>query len=197
MERPRRRYIRKPGTRRYRKLFIIAAEGLKTEPQYFAIFNNQERSIQVKCLTDKKGASPPQVLDRMKRFLRDNGLLKSDEAWLVTDKDQWTDEQLAQLHAWSLKSPNYGFCLSNPKFEFWLLLHFEDGAGVSSSDSCDKRLNVHIPDYNKGIDARKISETMIRDAIARAKARDIPPCTDWPRNLGSTVYRLVESILNT
>ena len=70
------------------------------------------------------------------------GLKKSDEAWLVVDKDQWTDEQLSQLHQWSLKAKNYGFALSNPKFEFWLLLHFEDGSGVSSSQICSQKLEL-------------------------------------------------------
>ena len=32
------------GERRYRKLFVIATEGVKTEPQYFAAFNIDRRS---------------------------------------------------------------------------------------------------------------------------------------------------------
>lgn len=60
----------------------------------------------------------------MKDHLRQEDLLPSDKAWLVVDKDQWTDEQLNQLHSWSLDKDNYGFALSNPKFEYWLLLPF-------------------------------------------------------------------------
>ncbi len=44
-------------------------------------------------------------------------------------KDEWTDDQLSQLNEWAQGADNYGFALSNPKFEFWLLLHFEDGSG--------------------------------------------------------------------
>lgn len=61
----------------------------------------------------------------MSDHLESEGLKSSDEAWLVVDKDQWTEEQLRQLHQWSLQQANYGFALSNPKFEYWLLLHFE------------------------------------------------------------------------
>ena len=50
----------------------------------------------------------------MKDHLRQEDLLPSDKAWLVVDKDQWTDEQLNQLHSWSLDKDNYGFALSNP-----------------------------------------------------------------------------------
>jgi len=100
-------------------------------------------------------------------------------------------------HQWSQQADNYGFALSNPKFEYWLLLHFEDGGGVSSSQICSQRLERHLPGYDKGIGVRKISDTMIADAIRRARQRDNPPCGDWPRTTGTTVYKLVENILES
>lgn len=114
----RRRFQRPLGERRYRKLFVIAVEGVKTEPQYFAIFNDQQSVIRVNCLKGSHDSSPPQVLKRMEDHLRQEELRSSDEAWLVVDKDQWTDEQLDQLHAWAQARDNYGFALSNPKFEY-------------------------------------------------------------------------------
>lgn len=194
----RRKFQRPLGQRRYRKLFVIAVEGAKTEPQYFAIFNNQQSVIRVNCLKGKHNSSPLQVLRRMEDHLKKEALKKSDEAWLVVDRDQWTDGQLAQLNGWSQAAENYGFALSNPKFEYWLLLHFEDGAGIASSQDCSDRLKRHLPDYDKGIDPRKFPRQTIDEAIRRAKQRDIPPCPDWPRSIGSTtVYRLVENILHT
>ncbi|MDO9509305.1 MAG: RloB family protein [Thermovirgaceae bacterium] len=194
---PKRRKFQRPlGERRYRKLFVIAVEGVKTEPQYFALFNDQQSVIQVNCLKGSHDSSPPQVLKRMEDHLRQEELRSSDEAWLVVDKDQWTVEQLAQLHAWAQEHANYGFALSNPKFEYWLLLHFEDGNGIASSRDCSDRLKRHLPDYDKGIDARWITRERIDEAIRRARQRDNPPCADWPRGLGgTTVYKLVENIL--
>ncbi len=193
----RRRFRRPPGKRRYRKLFLIATEGVKTEPQYFAIFNDRDSVVHVKCLRSKHH-SPIQVLKRMEDRLRQEILLASDEAWLVVDKDQWKDEELVQLHTWSQGEDNYGFALSNPRFEYWLLLHFEDGTQIGSSRECSTRLKRHLPDYDKNIDIRKITPDMIQNAVRRAKLRDNPPCADWPRQPGSTtVYKLVESILNT
>ncbi len=134
----------------------------------------------------------------MKEHLKKAALKKSDEAWLVVDKDRWTDEQLAQLNEWSQGEDNYGFALSNPKFEYWLLLHFEEGAGITSSQDCSDRLKRHLPDYDKGIDPRKFPQETIDEAIRRARQRDNPPCPDWPQAVGSTtVYRLVENILRT
>ena len=193
----RRKYRRPTGERRYRKLFLIATEGDKTEPQYFAILNDHHSVIHVDCIKSKHHSSPLQVLKRMEDRLKRETLKNSDEAWLVVDKDQWQDEQLAQLHTWSQDADNYGFALSNPKFEYWLLLHFEDGTNIGSSSECSSRLKRYLPAYDKGLDARNITPDMIEDAIRRAKARDNPPCGDWPRTFGSTtVYKLVENILS-
>jgi hypothetical protein len=194
----RRRFTRPLGKRPYRKLFVIAAEGTKTEPEYFVIFSEQQSVIRVNCLKSRHGSSPPQVLRRMEEHLKREKLRSSDEAWLVVDKDQWTDEQLSQLHTWAQKQENYGFALSNPKFEYWLLLHFEDGVGIASSQDCTDRLRRHLPSYDKGVDSDKITREHIDNAIRRAKQRDNPPCTDWPRAIGcSTVYKLVENILRS
>jgi len=45
-----RTFQRPLGERRYKKLFVISVEGSKTEPQYFAIFN-QPQSIISKKIT--------------------------------------------------------------------------------------------------------------------------------------------------
>jgi hypothetical protein len=63
----------------------------------------------------------------MTKYLKEQRLLKTDEAWLAVDKDIWIDSQLQELHQWPQEAQNHGFALSNPSFEYWLLLHFEDG----------------------------------------------------------------------
>ena len=192
----RRRFRRRLGERRYRKVFVIAVEGAKTEPQYFALFNDQHSAVQVRCLKAKHDNSPPRVLKRMRDHLRRQELKPTDEAWLVVDRDQWTDEQLAQLHGWAQERESHGFALSNPKFEYWLLLHFEAGNDIASSQDCTNRLKRYLPNYNKEIHARMFTRERIRDAIRRARQRDNPRCRDWPRMLGgTTVYKLVQNIL--
>lgn len=190
----RRSFKRPIGKRRYRKLFVISAEGKKTEPQYFAIFNNKSSVVHVHCLKPKGGSSPDKVLKRMRNYIRDESIRKTDEAWLVVDKDDWSNEQLSELHEWSESVDNYGLAVSNPKFEYWLLLHFEGGNGVRSSRECSERLKTYLPGYDKGIKANDFSPARIADAIRRAERRDTPPCKDWPRSTGTTVYRLVKSL---
>ena len=97
-----RRLQRPLGERRYKKLFVIAVEGEKTEPLYFSIFNDDSRVVHVRCLEGKTESAPPHVLRRMVRYLADEeaDLKKTDEAWLVVDMDQWSEQQLLPLHQW-------------------------------------------------------------------------------------------------
>ena len=193
---PRTRSFRRAySQRRYRKLFVIAAEGERTEPRYFALFKDAS-VIHVICLRFSGDSAPEQVLKRMQQYLKDEDIKTTDEAWVVVDKDQWGDAQLNSLFRWSQSSTNFGFALSNPKFEYWLLLHFEDGNNVSTSRECSQRLRRYLPRYDKDVNPREFPRENIERAVHRAAARDNPPCDDWPRRPGqTTVYRLVRKLL--
>ena len=190
----RREFKRKTGTRRYKRMVVISTEGIVTEREYFHMFNSDRTVLHVKVLKDT-ASDPQNVLKRMKRFLRENPLTGSDQAWLVIDKDRWSDSQISPLFEWSLTNSSYGFALSNPKFEYWLLLHFEEATGIKSSRNCSERLERYLPGYDKKIEVHKI-QPHVQRAVERAEKRDKPPCRDWPRNTGTTVYRLVKELLN-
>lgn len=184
------------GARRYRRLFLIATEGSKTEPQYFALLNEEVVLVQLQVVKGGHASAPQHVANRLETHLRKVSLRAGDEAWLVIDKDQWTDPQLMALHVWTQGHANRFLALSNPMFEYWLLLHFEGGDGVGSAQECTQRLRQHLPYYDKGIAQAQISREQVEQAIVRARRRDQPPCADWPRSAGgTTVYRLVENIL--
>ena len=189
---------RKIGERRYNKLFLIATEGTKTEKQYFEGLGLKVdgKQVHIKHLKKKESKnSPEKLINLMKDELKKHNITERDEAWIITDKDSWTDEQLNKIVTWSQLKEYYGFALSNPKFEYWLLLHFEEGNNVISSNSCSDKLRRYLRDYDKSIDMGKIDESMIRLAIIRASSKDVPPCKKWPISNGSTVYRLVEKIM--
>ena len=129
-----RTFQRPLGERRYKKIFVVSVEGSKTEPQYFALFNQPQSIIQVKCLTRASTKSAPlYVLKAMENHLRKESLKETDEAWIVVDKDGWMEEHLRELLQWANKKEGRGFALSNPNFEYWLLLHFEEGNGIRNS----------------------------------------------------------------
>ena len=195
MTRSARTFQRPLGMRRYKKLFVISVEGSKTEPQYFAIFNQSESILLVKCLKRKSTeSSPKHVLASMELYLRKESFKKTDEAWIVVDRDSWQEDQLKELLRWSKKKDNYGFALSNPKFEYWILLHFEDGKGISSIQECSARLKKYLPNYKKDIDGSKITLDHVRQAILRARKRSVK-VDDLSQTWSTGVYKLVEKII--
>lgn len=190
------RFSRPKATRRYKRLFVIVAEGTVTEQEYFPLLN-EELIVHIKCLKNRNNLPPIEALRRVRDYVKQEGIKRTDEAWVVVDKDLWPKEHLAELHAWAQSHKNYGFALSNPKFEYWLLLHFEDAKGVATGDECDRRLRKHVPCYDKHVDPKRFTIDKILDAANRAKKRDNPPCADWPHKPGTTVYKLIEKILKS
>jgi hypothetical protein len=190
------RFRRPQGQRRYKRMFVIVAEGTVTEQEYFPLLN-EELIVRVKCLRNRRNLPPNEALKRVREYIKKEGLKRTDQAWVVVDKDMWPDEYLGELYAWAQCRDNYGFALSNPKFEYWLLLHFEDAVGVRTGDDCDRRLRRHLIGYDKHVERQHFTSDRIQAATQRARLRDTPQCTDWPREPGTTVYRLVEKILAT
>ncbi len=188
--------FRRPlGTRRYKRMFVIVAEGTVTEQEYFALLE-EPTIVRVKCLSNKQNLPPDKALDRVQEYVRKEGLRNGDQAWVVVDKDSWPEAHLQELHKWAQKRPEqYGFALSNPKFEYWLLLHFEDAKGITSSADCDKRLAKYLAKNKKHVNGALFQPERIQFAIKMAEKRDVPRCVDWPRRTGTTVYRLVKAIL--
>jgi hypothetical protein len=109
-------HFRRPaGQRRYKRMFVIVAEGTVTEQEYFQLLNN-ESIIHIKCLRNRTNLNPKDALLRVREHISKESLRKTDEAWVVVDRDSWAKEHLAALHSWAQSRSNYGFALSNPKF---------------------------------------------------------------------------------
>lgn len=194
----RRKFGRSKDSRTYKPRFVIVAEGRVTERQYFdciSRFRDVSTKVVVDCIRKKNSASSPSgVMQSMQHYLKENRLRDIDHAWLVVDKDHWEDQQIYELYEWSSKRENFGLALSNPNFEYWLLLHFEEAKGAISSTQCFRRLAHHLPDYDKGVPCRKIALSSVQQALIRAKKLD-RSSSKWPKNAGSTMYRLVSLIL--
>lgn len=190
------RFQRRENTRTSYKLFVIATEGSQTEPTYFRALKTFYSTITVECLESKKHDSAPQyVLERMQQWLEEQDLGPRDEAWVVVDRDSWSPAVLVRLQEWSETQENYGFVVSNPHFEYWLLLHFEAGDNVGNKSACLNRLKKHLPHYEKSkLDMNKLRPG-IASAVKRAKKRDKHEDSPWPKSTGTTVYKLVERII--
>jgi len=86
--------------------------------------------------------------------------------------------------------------VSNPSFEIWALLHFEDQTGHIRREQVRSRLKKHIPDYDKELPC-DVLLPMLSDATGRAKNLE-----DWHGSRGTVganpytgVHRLVQLIV--
>ena len=138
MARERRDFIR-PANKRDATLYIIATEGEKTEPKYFNALVSKEyfynTKIHIEILTMDYGNSPRQVINRLNTFKKKYNLNKSDELWLVIDRDyqSWNESEISEIAQQCLQK-GYFLGLSNPCFELWLLLHLEDISSYSKTE---------------------------------------------------------------
>ena len=159
------------------------------------MFGGPESAVTIKCIKPAS-PSPDKVLERMRKFIQVKPLRPGDEAWIVVDRDNWPEKPLDRIDEWGRSNEQFGFALSNPNFEYWLLLHYEEGVNIKSPRDCLSRLKSNVPDYDKGIDPRLYSLDKVQEAVRRAVVRDQPRCVSWPRRLGTTtVYRMVDRLL--
>jgi hypothetical protein len=106
------------------KLIVIATEGERTEPAYFrglkAAFRKPAIHMEILPRTTA-GSSPAHVQEELDKFNKVYNLVEGDELWMVIDRDQWPDKNLAET-AGECERKGYFLAVSTPCFELWLLL---------------------------------------------------------------------------
>lgn len=183
--------------RRDAKLFIVATEGKETEKQYFGIFNSTRIKVEILATTEDGKSSPEYVLERLDIFKERYDLNEDDMLWLVSDVDRWGSKKLSSVCS-QARQKGYNLAISNPCFELWLTLHFEDLNPLDRTcDHFQARLRTILGSYNKSNLDISCYEKTIEMAINRAKNLHPSSQQDWPPTLGTHVYRLVEILLQS
>ena len=183
--------------RRSTKLFIIATEDKYAPAQYFGIFGS--RKVQIKILETVDGQSAPQyVLERLDKFKEMYDLNEEDELWLLLDVDRWVKPTQLIAVCPEARQKGYQLAISNPCFEIWLSLHFSDlNLDDKTCSDFEARIRKILGSYNKCNLDLAMYKPRIQDAIDRSRSLDSNPNAPWPSTLGSHVYKLVESILQS
>nr|CRH04375.1 Conserved protein of unknown function [Candidatus Magnetococcus massalia] len=190
---------RSTGKKELRKRFVISGEGCCTETQYFQLLETLYKVV-IDVVPHDDTNDPRNVRKRLTTWLddRENRLKGDDEAWIVVDRDRgsWSVETLNEILNFTRKNDSYHLALSNPRIEYWLLLHHEECKGVTDSN-LDHRLKKHVNKKDlKNIHLDDYTHEKIVRATREAKARTDCDCTEWPDGFGqSTLYCLIERIL--
>lgn len=192
------RLRRKPSDREYKQLLLISSEGSVIEPSYFKYFKRKSKKYTIETPSKRYRSAPRQVLERVEDHFKEYNRKKGDAVYLVLDRDQWNEGDLNDVLR-KCREKGYLLVVSNPCFEYWLLLHFEETSKLKSLNNCGKcktRLRKHLPNYRKRLVMRNLERSIV-DAISRAEQQDQPLCDDWPKTRGTTVYRLVKVIVDS
>jgi RloB-like protein len=171
------------------RTILVYCGGDRTEPDYFDGLRVSLRSSRVTVKVRKESIAPD-ALVRAASAYRDRRPNVFDEIWCVVDVDQF------DIDAASLEARRYGVSLavSNPCFEFWLLLHHVDRRSYCADcTEVVRLLRKYVPRYDKAR-LRFNDFTMgMTPAVDRARKLDATG-EHWRRNPSTGVWRLVEQI---
>lgn len=185
--------------RRYKAVFHIVTEGKITEPSYFKLIANyipERAHYAISCLPADT-ASIPSILEKAKSVYSKQ-LYEQDELWVVLDQDKESHlrHQFEKLVTWIKKSPRGHLAISAPRFEYWLLCHFEDAPKKENSKH-DSYVAKYLPGYdrekNLSRHGTKITTQAIQHAIEIASRTPLEG-VDSERP-GSNVWMLVEKLV--
>lgn len=173
----RRRPYREPLPR-----ILIVCEGTLTEPSYFGPLRHQEKipiDLRIepggvpKTLVEKAAALKRDADKSAKRSKDPN--LRYNRVWCVFDIDEHPNVTEAVQQA---RDNGIELAISNPCFELWILLHFEDQRAYIERSALHRECVKHLPGYEKRVPFDKI-RGHYSDAVQRADA-----LRNWQRSRG-------------
>jgi hypothetical protein len=136
---------------------------VETERAYFEGLKKLNRNAAIRI--ERSGVAPLGLVMYASR-LRARRPEAFDEVWCVVDVDDF-DISAALVVA---RREAISLAISNPCFEFWLLLHFEACcAPLGKFDHVRKKLERHVPGYDKTKLRFAQFQAGITDAVDRAK----------------------------
>ncbi|MFJ1765539.1 RloB family protein [Amycolatopsis sp. NPDC088138] len=157
-----------------------------TEPAYFDGLKRSRRNPAITIKIKSKAADPAAVV----KYAADLGSRAGagyDEVWCVVDVDEFDLDKAVT----AARQLDVRLAISNPCFEYWLLLHFEAcAAPLTCYGDVEKRLLKHVPGYRKS--ALTFGDYVHGVAAAVERARH--PEAGHTRNPSTQVGLLVEKI---
>jgi len=152
---------------------LIVCEGTKTEPGYFEDLRQRYRRVVEVELSP--GGVPKTLVERAVEMKRDADAKAAkdeneryDEVWCVFDVENHPKINDAKQQA---RDNGIKLAISNPCFEIWVLLHFQDQRAHISPTQLRAACRKHIPGYQKELPVERLSP-LYSEAVARAVALD-------------------------
>ena len=145
-----RRIARRHGTRPLAARIVVVSEGVSTEPAYLKAFNRFHGSRSAGLVTIGVGGDPRAVVERAieeSMKLKNDPLAARDSIWAMFDRDIHARFDEAKDLARGNRIP---LAVSNPCFELWGILHYQDQDAPLGRHECQRKLGELCPDYRAG-----------------------------------------------
>ena len=179
-------------------------EGIRTETDYIEALRKEpavreSASVEIRIDRTASGAVPLTLVHKAAeardRYSQEEGEI--DEVWCVFDVEWPHNHPNLREAKEKAKARNVNLAVSNPCFELWLVLHFEERTAWLNSDTAGKLRCQHDKSSGKGLEG---SEYMPLRTVAAKRARALAAkhagdVTEFPHdNPSSGMYRLLEAI---
>lgn len=183
---------RRDAGRRSRVRLLIVCCGARTETQYLDSLRRHFPGSPI-AMRVKSNVDSPSGLVAYAAKLRDQEAGQFDEVWCVFDVDDFAaDVEVAVVAA---ARAEISLAISNPCFEFWLLLHLKDHtAWLNGPRGALEKLTQCLPNYNKAAPDFRLFSPGIRSAIARGRNQSAEGRTHRD-NPSTTMWRLAQVIV--
>lgn len=214
-----------------KKLIVLAIEGAVTEHIYFDYLKNGANDFELKAVVklellkrnkeDIGKSAPTHLVKELEGFLDDAEKIQEikgdnfdneyDILGIVADIEKSSDRKINIKKAReSCEDNSIRFYLTNPCFEFWLLLHFDiskycqsklfENAKVSTNKKyIDSALSDQLGGYNKKKGGYKPSDFVTKETINLALNQEKKFENHFDKiidNLGSNIGDLITEILD-
>ena len=167
---------RKVALRTPRRTFLVFCEGTKTEPDYIRALNQEpavreSASVDIRVDLNASGAVPLTLVnaaaEARARSSQEQGEI--DEVWCLFDVE-WPRNHpgLPEARA-KAEVSDVRLAISNPCFELWLALHFENHTAWLDNDTAAKLRRKHDKSSGKGLNGSQYMPGRV-DAARRARA---------------------------
>ena len=200
-ERPLKRRV---AVRQPRKTVQIFCEGERTEPEYLDALKRQPwvrdiAAVDLRVETGHGGSVPMTLVTKAvaarRRAAGEEGEI--DEVWCVFDVEWPRNHPGLKEAAEQARQGGVEVAISNPCFELWLILHFQDHSSWLDNDDARRLRRQLDGSSDKSLDPEKYMPH-IREAARRAAALDerhVQNATAFPQdNPSSGMHRLVSSV---
>ena len=203
-----RSFNRNQPSRESGRRILIACEGLVTERRYFEAIRQDLRLSRVEIfVVPHKGSDPHSVvvaaIDAKREQEREGIWPKGSSAWAVFDGDEHIQNNRQNWNNAIQKASqkDINLAISNPSFEFWYLIHFQDHSANLTRVDALRLLKDHVLDYEKSkVLYPEPLGPLTQDAIQRAKQlRQCCESNGWDEHTNPCCHKvaeLVQSLLN-